>query len=264
MHSGSEKIRNNINSFRRRYYLNTFLRGSLLTLTVLVLYFLLAALLEYALWLDPWIRFVIFLSFILTASYCVYRFLREPLRFWIGKIGIGDEQSARLIGSHFPQIRDRLVNLIQLFKIKDTSALAYASIDQKTKTFEAYQFDSVIDFGENKKYLKYLSVPLGIILLLVLLNKSVLTQSTYRIVNFNQEFTPQAPFSFSIQNKSLIGFYNEDYVLSLSLVGNAIPDACYIILGSQRMKMENVNAGSFSYTFETFLREKKKQVQVAL
>lgn len=203
------------------------------------------------------------MSFGLTAFYCVYIYLKEPLQYWIAKKGLGDEQSARLIGSSLPEIKDRLVNLLQLIGIAGKSTLAYASVEQKTKAIEFFRFDSVIDLSENIKYLKYLAVPIGIILILILTNKNILTQSAYRIVNFNQEFAPQAPFNFTIQNTSLTGFFNEDFTLHVILEGGVIPDACYIVLGSQRIKMESLGAGDFQYTFEKLQEAKIIQFEAA-
>lgn len=263
MRSGSDKVRENINAFRRRYYINLFLRGLLLTLTILCFYFLFAALIEYTLWLSPWIRFSLVLLFFSIALYCVYRFLKEPLQFWIAKRGLGDEQSARIIGGYFPEIKDRLVNLIQLINFKENSSLAYASVEQKTKAFEPFQFDTVVDLSQNKKYLKYLAVPLGIIMVLIVVNKSILTQSTHRIVNFNKEFAPQAPFNFVVENQSLTAFFNEDFTLALSLEGNAIPETCYLLIGSQRVKMESAGVGQFQYTFEKLQESKSLQFEAA-
>ena len=136
---GIEAIQEKINAFKRKYYLNLLVRGSILTCSILFLYFLLAALLEYTLWLSPWGRFAIFFAFFAVAFYCVFRFLKDPISFWISKRGLGDEQSARIIGNYFPFIKDRLVNLIQLTSAKD-SGLAYASIQQKSREFEPVSF----------------------------------------------------------------------------------------------------------------------------
>jgi hypothetical protein len=102
MASGTETISKNIDSFRRKYYLNLLLRGLLLSLTIWLSYFLLASLLEYTLWLPAWGRFSILGLFIVIVIFSVYRFLKEPLQFWIARKGLADEQVARLIGSHFP------------------------------------------------------------------------------------------------------------------------------------------------------------------
>lgn len=262
MGNGIEKIQEKINSFKKRYYLDLLVRGLLLTLSILFFYFLIAALLEYVLWLSPWARFLILLSFVGIAAYCILRFLKEPVAFWIWKKGIGDEQSARLIGNYFPTIKDRLVNLIQLSSNSE-SGLAVASVQQKSKEFEPITFDSVVDLEQNKKYLKYLAIPVGIIVLLLVVNASIITQSTRRIVNFNQQFSPQAPFTFNLQNETLVGFFNEDFTFTISLKGSAIPETAYLILESQKLKMEPAGEGVFKYTFEKVQQPKSFQVEAA-
>jgi hypothetical protein len=262
MGNGIERIQEKINSFKRRYYLNLLVRGLILTFSILFFYFLIASLLEYSLWFGPWARFLIFLAFFVTAFYCVFKFLRGPLTFWISRKGMDDEQSARLIGDSLPTIKDRLVNLIQL-SVSANSGLAVASIQQKTKEFEPVSFESVIHLNQNKKYLKYLAVPVGIILLLMIFNQAIITQSANRIVNFNQKFSPQAPFEFFIQNQSLTGFFNEDFTLKISLEGSAIPDAAYLTIGSQNLKMENLGNGSFQYVFEKIQQSKSFQISAA-
>lgn len=262
MGSGIEKIQEKINSFKRRYYFNLLVRGLLLTFSILFFYFLIAALLEYTLWFGPWGRFFILLCFFVIAFYCAYRFLRGPLIFWISRKGLNDEQSARLIGNSLPTIKDRLVNLIQLSGSQD-SGLAYASIQQKTKEFEPVAFESVIHLEQNKRYAKYLAIPVGIILLLLIFDQTIITQSTNRIVNFNQKFSPNAPFDFVVQNQALTGFFNEDFVLKISLDGNAIPDAAYLVMGSQNLKMESLGNGSFQYVFEKIQQQKSFQLSAA-
>jgi hypothetical protein len=259
MVNGIERIQEKINSFKRRYYFNLLVRGLILTLSILVFYFLIASLLEYTWWFSPWVRFSIFLSFFIIAFYCVFRFLRNPLAFWISRKGMTDEQSARLIGNSLPTIKDRLVNLIQLSS-SNNSGLAIASIEQKSKEFEPVVFESVVHFEQNRKYLKYLAIPVLAIFVLMVFNQSIITQSTNRIVNFNQKFSPKAPFEFAIQNKSLTGFFNEDFVLKVTLTGSSIPDAAYVSIGSQNLKMENLGNGTFQYIFEKLQEQKLFQI----
>ena len=59
-----ERVHEKIRLFKKKYYLNIFIRGALLSLLVFLTYFLIASLLEYNLWLSPWLRFVIFMSFV--------------------------------------------------------------------------------------------------------------------------------------------------------------------------------------------------------
>jgi hypothetical protein len=263
MGTGLESIQEKIQLFRKRYYLNLFVKGFILTLTILLLYFLLAAVLEYALWLGSVGRFTILLCFFLITAYCFIKFLKNPVSFWIARKGIGDEQTARIIGQHIPDLKDKLVNLIQLSAAQKQSALAYASIEQKSQEFQPLQFESVVNVSENKRYLRFLFVPLTFILALMIFNESVLTQSTTRIVHFNQQFSPQAPFKFIINSPALVGFFNEDFTLEISLAGDAIPKTAYLTMGSQRLKMETISQGSFRYVFEKLQEDKVFQIEAA-
>jgi len=247
---GLNNIEQKLKAFRRKYYLSLFVKGALLTLSFVLVYFLIASLIEYNLWLSGTARFLIFGTFFLVVILCVFRFLREPLRWWLYKKGIGQEESAKMVGSFFPSINDRLLNVIQLSQDKTHTALLQAGIVQKSFQFENISFENAIDLRDNKKYLKYFAIPFALILLLWIFNSRIFTQSTSRIVHFRQEFSPEAPFQFVIENKNLDAFFNEDFVLNLKLKGDAIADAVYIVSGQQRLKMESISPGVFTYTFD--------------
>ena len=264
MSSRLNSVTNKISSFRRKYYVNMFLRGSILTLTFLLAYYLLATLIEYNLWLGKEVRFALFVLFFATVAYCIYRYLRNPLVWWLSGRGIGKEESAKMIGSHFPAIQDRLVNFLQLSSAtKNRGPLLEASLEQKASLFEKFAFESIIDLGENKRYLKYLAIPFLAFAAIILINQKVLTQSTDRLIHFNQEFSPQAPFRFVIENSKLISFPNEDFLLNIRLDGDAIPEATYLIIGQQRVKMEALKVGSFSYLFEKPQQDLSFQIEAA-
>ena len=235
----------------------------MLTLSLVLLYFLIASLIEYNLWLSGWARLTILVSFFGLVAFCIYKFLKEPLSWWIYHKGLGQEESAEMIGAYFPNIKDRLLNLIQLSAIKHESDLLNAGILQKSRQFENVSFESAIDFGQNKRYLKYFLIPFAIMLVLFIFNQGIFTQSTQRIVQFNREFSPQAPFQFVVQNENLNAFLNEDFTLNLNLQGDALPEAVYIQSGSQRFKMESLSSSSYTYTFEKLQNELTFQFQAS-
>jgi hypothetical protein len=250
MGAGVEKIHEKIQSFKRKYYLNLFVKGAILTLSIIVSYYVIAAIIEHNLWLGPWARFCIFMTFILVVSWCIYAFLKEPLSWWISKKGLSQEQSARIIGNKIPSVSDRLLNLLQLSASKNESSLTYASIQQKSAEFEPVAFDRIIDLRDNKKYLRFLVLPVIVILSILAFNRSIITQSTDRLVHFNRHYSPQAPFRFVIDPKSLTAYYNEDFTLNISMVGEAIPEDVYLITDNQRLKLSQTGSGAFSYSFE--------------
>ena len=247
MSEGAGHIHEKIRSFQKKYYLNLFIRGLLLTASILIGYFVLASVLEHTLWLGQWARLLIFVSFFAIAAYCSFRFLNQPFRWWLAKRGLDEQQTARLIGNAMPSVKDRLVNLIQLAANENNSALTYASVQQKSREFEPISFESIIDLRENKKYLKYLAVPVVVIIAILVINQNIIFKSTERIVNFSREYTPEAPFKFVVDNLSLNAFYNEDFTVKVKLDGNAVPPNAYIVSRNQRYKLENVGEGNFQY-----------------
>ena len=72
----------------------------------------------------------------------------------LGKV-ISHEQAATIIGNHFGNIQDKLLNILQLKKqasSQDGSVdLLLAGIEQKTKEIDLVPFKGAIDLSKNKK-----------------------------------------------------------------------------------------------------------------
>jgi hypothetical protein len=263
MGEGIERIHKKIRSFQRKYYLNVFIRGGILTFSIIIAYFTLAAILENALWLGPALRFGIFLSFFLLIVWCLFRFLMDPFRWWLLRKGLGEEESARMIGDHMPTVKDQLLNLLQLSRSQEDSMLAYASVRQKSSALDPLVFDSIIDLRRNRRFLVYLIVPIAVLLLLLIVNQQIITASTNRIIHFSQKFSPQAPFEFIVENKALSGFYNEDFNLIVRLEGGMVPDQVYVLSGNQKHKLDNLGDSRFGYTFENLQAPLQIQLEAA-
>ncbi|MBL6446081.1 DUF4175 family protein [Fulvivirga sp. 29W222] len=177
------------------------------------------------------------------------------------KHGMTNEEAALKIGSIFPEIGDKLLNIIQLQKQK--GGLVEASITQKTETIKKYHFKDAVDIKKNKRYLKYLFAPLFIIAWVLVLSPAFITTSSSRIIHFNNEFTPKAPFNFNILNEKLLAFKNEDFTISLDLRGEAIPENAYILNNGRKIKMSKAESNVFSYTFRKIQNNQTFQFEAA-
>ncbi|MBL3654540.1 hypothetical protein JL102_00240 [Fulvivirga sp. 2943] len=173
---------------------------------------------------------------------------------------MSNEEAAKKIGQHFPEINDKLLNIIQLEKFK--GELVQASISQKSYLIESYQFEKAVDFKTNRSYVKYLLVPLVLLLSALIISPSFITSSSSRIIKFNKEFVPEAPFSFQLENEELIGFKNEDFSIKLNLKGEAIPENAYIVINDRIIKML-YEKGSYTYTFNKIQNEKAFSFEAA-
>ncbi|GAB4131025.1 MAG: ATPase [Bacteroidia bacterium] len=250
-----------LDEFIRKYYKNLFIRGLLYATGILVSGFLLAALLEYFGRFDILARTLIFWTFVLSATAVLARFVAVPL-FKLNKIGklISHEQAAEIIGQHFSNVSDKLLNVLQLRKNEPMSGvskeLIEASINQKISELKPVPFSAAIDLRQNRKYAKYALIPLLALVVIMFTNAGIITESAKRLVLHSEYFEEEAPFQFVITNKSLQVPETEDYTLSVKLEGQEIPDAVYILADGNEYKLNKENIISFNYTFRNLQKSK--------
>jgi hypothetical protein len=237
-----------LDQFIRKYYKNQVLKGVLYSVGLVVLFFLSAAVLEYFGNFSTTIRTILFYSLLLSSASVVGYYIALPLfkLFHLGSI-INHEQAAVIIGKHFPNVGDKLLNTLQLEAQTKTnsSELLLAGIDQKIAQLAPVPFADAVDFKENRKYLKYALPPLVVVLVLLIAAPSVLTESTNRIVKHSDAFEPVAPFVFIVENASLQTPSNQDFQLALRVEGAEIPEDVYLLSGGHKVKMRK--AGKFSH-----------------
>jgi len=242
---------NKLKVYKRKYYINLLLRGSIITTALVITTLLLVNSLEYAARFNSMVRTIIFFSFITGLCFVVYYWIITPLvKIFNNKAQISHQEAARQIGNYFPEIKDKLVNTLQLQELTGKeNDLIQASIAQKTKEIVFIPFGNAINLSENRKYLKYLILPGAILLLILLFIPQLMTESSSRIIQFHRDFEPQAPFEFELQNENLKAFKNEDFVVQLKLQGQAIPENVYIHTGGLKAKLNKNKSGVFEYTF---------------
>ena len=93
----------------------------------------------------------------------------------LGKI-ISNEEAARVIGKHFSEVKDKLLNVLQLksaVRAENFQPLMEAAINQKINELKPIHFTAAINFSENKKYLKY-ALPPALVFLIILFASSAI------------------------------------------------------------------------------------------
>lgn len=246
-----ELIKNKLEGFIKRYYANELIKGVILFFAIGVLYFLITLLVENFLWLNRVGRTILFWLFVSVEFGLFVRFIIVPVAklFKLTK-GIDYKRASHIIGNHFPEVSDRLLNLLQLRDNKDSSALLLASIEQKSGELRPIPFKLAINFKKNGKYLKYAAIPIAIFLILFIFNKTHWISDSYkRVVNYEVAYEPPAPFKFFIINKELNAFENKDFVLKIRTVGDIVPDNATITYNDEVYFLKNIGVGEFEYTF---------------
>jgi len=178
---------------------------------------------------------------------------------------LSNEAASKQIGSFFPEIKDKLTNTLQLQARIDTSnnALILASIQQKSKELNTFSFSGAVDISENRRYARYVVPPILLIIILLIVIPGLLTESANRIIKYNNQFLTPAPFEFNILNKKLSVYKNQDLEIDLELMGDEIPEQCYILIHEQRYKLKRKNNRVFSYEFKNLQRNEKFTFEAA-
>jgi len=243
-----------LDRFIRKFYLNQLIRGFLYTTAVILGAFIIINLLEHFAYFEPGVRKLLFFGFLGLSLLSICYWIALPLLkyFRLGKT-IDHEQAAGIIGDHFGDVKDRLLNILQLKKQASGNAsidLINASINQKTESIKVVPFKSAIDLGKNKKYLRYALPPALMLLVLLLGAPSLITEPTHRLINNDKEFERAAPFHFSSVGDQLDVVQYEDLTVTTEVDGEALPDEVFIDVDNFQYRMKKVDGKTFSYTFK--------------
>ncbi|MEY8849478.1 DUF4175 family protein [Psychroserpens sp. XS_ASV72] len=244
-------IQHKLEAFIRRYYTNELLKGAILFFAIGLLYFIAILLIEYFLWLNPTARTILFWVFIAVELALFSKFIVFPLAklFKLQK-GIDHEQASKIIGNHFPEVNDKLLNVLQLNQNNAQTELLKASIEQKSVELSPIPFKLAVNFKKNTKYLKYAAIPIAILLISYLSGKINWFSDSYnRVLNYKTAYEPPAPFQFFIVNDDLNGIENKAFKLYVNTAGEVIPENAQIHFNGQSYFLQQTTAGKFEYTF---------------
>lgn len=248
-----ETIFANLRKYKRKFYLNQLLKGSIFFLSVLLGAYLIFNTLEYFGNFNTYFRTVFFFSFLAIALILGYSFVIIPIiRIVENGKKLPDEEAAVQIGNLIPQVKDKLLNTLQLYKFSNQdNDMIKAGIAQKTEELSVFKFSKVINLKENKRFLPFLIPPVTIIAALLIFIPQLFTEGTSRIIKYNEEFIPAAPFQFFLENNSLETFKNEDLELKLNILGNALPEVTYIEYNGRKHKMEKIDESHYTFIFKS-------------
>ncbi len=242
-----------LDQFIRKYYINQLVRGALYSIGLIVVAFLLFSLAEHFFYFGTTVRKVLFFSFLVISGVTLFRWVLLPIihYFQLGKV-ISHDQAADIIGNHFTDVRDKLINVLQLNRQLDqvsSRALINASIEQKTAEIQPVPFQSAIDLAKNRRYLPYALPPLLILLGILIGAPSLIKDPAHRIIKNNSTFERAAPFYYEVLNNSLEVPQYEDFKLALKIQGDFLPQQAFVDVGGFQYRMKKEADNEFSYVF---------------
>ncbi len=268
--NGNELI-GKLELFVRKYYNNIAVRGCILFAAILLALILIVSLFEYYAYSNTIVRTCIFYGFLLLNAGVLTGMILLPLfrkAGWLKRLSY--EDAARLIGKHFPEIDDKLLNTLQLHELAEQSPEEYslldAAIERRIAQMKPFAFHKAIDLRKNLKYLKYALPPALIILLLLGWNSELFTGPAQRIIHHQTAYEKPAPYQFEWENPVSELFQDEDLHIIVKVKGKETPEEAFVNADGVRYRMERVSPVEFRHDLkrlrnDTRLRFESDEVQ---
>lgn len=204
----------------KKEYFALFLVGLLIALIVIVGAFTLFSLFELVAYSKSAVRTILFFVLIFVSIGSVSYLIILPLLKYFNVFGNRDYfYSANKIGKYFPEIKDDLLNALQLVSSDKTKSIYSTSLlDAAFKNvYERsipIKFESIVDFSKVKKLSMYF-ISLFVFSVILFVFVPGLQAASNRLVNFNQDFIPPTKFYFEVYpgNNEISKGENVDFVI---------------------------------------------------
>ena len=258
MSTAYETLISKLNKFIRRYYLNLIIKGTMFSLGLIVLLFLIGNVFEYLSWSGTTTRTVIFYIFVISVLFIIIYYIIIPALKLI-KLGknISYKDAALIIGNHFPNVSDKLLNTLQLHDSIDDSniELLLAGIEQKSTILSPIPFKNAVKFNSNIRYIKYIAPPIILLLLILIISPGFIFNPADRIINHNTHFAKPLPYTIELLNENFTCAQHDNYSVRIKIIGDEVPSKIWVVDGGFNYVMSNITPGEYEYVFRDLLSD---------
>lgn len=198
-----DRLRQRLHATVQRMTLAEAAYGLVLTLGIIAAVWLLSAALEAGLWMDPTPRLVLVGIIGTSVAALVVYYLLRPLLQLIGLLASPSEEAvARRIGAHYPEVSDRLVNVLQLAEGRRTNAPA-PLVDHAVRALgedvQTVEFEQIEDFSRARRASRLASLPLIGLLVFLMAAPSTFLGASERLLSPRTTFERPAPFQLHVE-----------------------------------------------------------------
>ncbi|MGO2103193.1 MAG: DUF4175 family protein [Psychroflexus halocasei] len=246
-------IEEKLEQFIKKYYLNQLLRGSILFLSISLLFLLILLGLEYFLWSGTGFRLFLFWCALgILVGIAVPLILIPILKLFKISKGIDYEKASEIIGQHFNEVNDKLTNILQLKNQNVSNAFIAASIEQKSLELKPIKFQLAIDFKKNLKYAKFVIIPILMFIAIWISGQGEAFSESYtRILNYDKVYTPPAAFRINILNEKLEVIAGKDFLVKVKTEGKSVPEKMFINMNGKAFQMNKTKANQFEFVLNS-------------
>ena len=251
--SAADELFARLDDFIRRHHRNTAVRGVLMTTAAVFAAFLAVAFAEQVGRFGTGGRAVLFYGFMALAAVVGIKGIVLPLlQLFRIRGGLDHATASRIIGDHFPDVADKLLNTLQLTaqyaeSPPGTQELILASIRQRTDQLKSVPFVGAIDFSGTRRMLRFAIPPVLTLVFLWVWKPEFLREPTERIVAYGQEFERPAPFRFVLKSEELSAVVATSFEVLVAVEGTTRPASVWIEYGGGRHRMETAGRDTWRH-----------------
>ena len=184
-----------------------------------------------------------------TLGLCA-RYLARPVGRLLGLVSSPpDEAIARTIGDAYPEVSDRLLNLLQLAEGRSSHApapLVDHAVQRLAEDVESVPFEDVEDFDRARSAFRLASLPVVGVLAFVLVAPSTFFGASERLLAPQTHFQKPAPFQLAVQPGNVRLVKGDSLQITANASG-AAPERVTVAMqarGEQRVETVSVAADS--------------------
>ena len=253
-----------IESFIKKFYLNKLIQGALIGTVMLILFFLIFNGIEYFSWFPAKTRLILFITATAVFSIIfIFYFIIPSINLIRFRKKMSDKEAAVIIGKFFPEIKDKLLNTLQLTdEINNNSdnELLLATIEQRTKNLQTFKFSDAVNLKENYKYLKIFGISSTLLIVLIIFFPDFSKKPTERIINYDKFYEKPLPFQVNLQAKEIEVTQGEDLEFKIYVTGEKIPESFYVKTSVGTRMMSKISVNEFCYIFNNIYQSETFQI----
>ena len=253
-----------IESFIKKFYLNKLIQGALIGTVMLILFFLIFNGIEYLSWFPAKTRLILFITATAVFSIIfIFYFIIPSINLIRFRKKMSDKEAAVIIGKFFPEIKDKLLNTLQLTdEISNNSdnELLLATIEQRTKNLQTFKFSDAVNLKENYKYLKIFGISSTLLIALIIFFPDFSKKPTERIINYDKFYEKPLPFQVNLQAKEIEVTQGEDLEFKIYVTGEKIPESFYVKTSVGTRMMSKISVNEFCYIFNNIYQSETFQI----
>jgi len=253
MEASIENLYSKLNEFISKYHWYRMIKGFFLLVVLFLFVFIVQSTIEYFNYLSIGVKTFLFYFTLLFSAILLIIFVFIPLASIINlRKRINFKQASFIISKHFPEIKDKLINTLELSEAIHSSNydqhLLIASINQRILQLDPIPFRHALNFSFLKRNFFLFLLSIFVLMLVFAFNPKIVTEGSDRLFHYSRYYEPESPFRFIINENDLFVEKNKDFTINLKVDGDYLPENVYLTIGNNQFLMaKEKRKGMYSF-----------------